>query len=113
MGLNFHGCRAMIEVKKEVPVMLKMIPTNPIVLDNAVAESWTKFLAFYAQELHLVQCVIVLLIYKLIRRHLSMYGPVEELLQSQNNLMSIEKSTNWVKEVMAWSIEKSFEVAAL
>ncbi|ONI21058.1 hypothetical protein PRUPE_2G048700, partial [Prunus persica] len=46
-----------------------------------------------------VPCVIVLLIYKLKRRHLSMYGPIEEFLQSQNNLMPIRYSYSNVKKM--------------
>ncbi|KAK9912533.1 hypothetical protein M0R45_036395 [Rubus argutus] len=46
-----------------------------------------------------VPCVIVFLIYKLRRRHLSMYGVIEEFLQSHNNLMPIRYSYSNIKKM--------------
>ncbi|XP_050385902.1 rust resistance kinase Lr10-like isoform X1 [Argentina anserina] len=46
-----------------------------------------------------VPCVIVLLIFKLKRRHLSMYSVIEEFLQSHNNLMPIRYSYSNIKKM--------------
>ncbi|KAK9912524.1 hypothetical protein M0R45_036386 [Rubus argutus] len=46
-----------------------------------------------------IPCVIVFLIYKLRRRHLSMYGVIEEFLQSHNNLIPIRYSYSNVKKM--------------
>ncbi|XP_062001081.1 rust resistance kinase Lr10-like [Rosa rugosa] len=44
-------------------------------------------------------CVVVLLILKLKRRHLSMYNVIEEFLQSHNNLMPIRYSYSNIKKM--------------
>ncbi|VVA36514.1 PREDICTED: rust resistance kinase Lr10 [Prunus dulcis] len=44
-------------------------------------------------------CLIVLLIYKFKRRHLSMYGNIEEFLQSHNNLMPIRYSYSNIRKM--------------
>ncbi|XP_024199474.1 rust resistance kinase Lr10 [Rosa chinensis] len=44
-------------------------------------------------------CVVVLLILKLKRRHLSMYNVIEEFLQSHNNLMPIRYSYSNIKKI--------------
>ncbi|KAL6125391.1 hypothetical protein ACLB2K_073450 [Fragaria x ananassa] len=46
-----------------------------------------------------VPCVIVFLIFKLKRRHLSMYGLIEDFLQSHNNLMPIRYSYYNIKKM--------------
>ncbi|XP_050387206.1 rust resistance kinase Lr10-like [Argentina anserina] len=46
-----------------------------------------------------VPCVIVFLIFKLRRRHLSMYNVIEEFLQSHNNLMPIRYSYSDIKKM--------------
>ncbi|KAL6129521.1 hypothetical protein ACLB2K_072871 [Fragaria x ananassa] len=46
-----------------------------------------------------VPCVIVFLIFKLKRRHLSMYGLIEDFLQGHNNLMPIRYSYYNIKKM--------------
>ncbi|XP_061998105.1 rust resistance kinase Lr10-like [Rosa rugosa] len=46
-----------------------------------------------------IPCVVVLLILKLKRRHLSMYNVIEEFLQSHNNLMPIRYSYSNIKKM--------------
>ncbi|KAK9912529.1 hypothetical protein M0R45_036391 [Rubus argutus] len=46
-----------------------------------------------------IPCVILFLIYKLRRRHLSMYGVIEEFLQSHNNLIPIRYSYSNIKKM--------------
>ncbi|KAK9912517.1 hypothetical protein M0R45_036379 [Rubus argutus] len=46
-----------------------------------------------------IPCVIVFLIYKLRRRHLSMYRVIEEFLQSHNNLIPIRYSYSNIKKM--------------
>ncbi|CAL9004700.1 unnamed protein product [Prunus brigantina] len=51
-------------------------------------------------------CLIVLLIYKFKRRHLSMYGLIEEFLQSHNNLMPIRYSYSDIRKMTKGFKEK-------
>ncbi|XP_040368464.1 rust resistance kinase Lr10 isoform X1 [Rosa chinensis] len=53
-----------------------------------------------------VPCVVVLLILKLKRRHLSMYNVIEEFLQSHNNLMPIRYSYSNIKKMTKGFKEK-------
>ncbi|XP_030947419.1 rust resistance kinase Lr10-like [Quercus lobata] len=46
-----------------------------------------------------IPCVIAFFIYKWRRRHLSMYGAVEEFLQSQNNLVPIRYSFSQIRKM--------------
>ncbi|XP_050137234.1 rust resistance kinase Lr10-like isoform X2 [Malus sylvestris] len=56
-------------------------------------------LVFGARTVFGVPCVIVFLIYKWKRRHLSMYVLIEEFLQSHNNLMPIRYSYSDIKKM--------------
>ncbi|XP_016652705.1 PREDICTED: rust resistance kinase Lr10-like isoform X2 [Prunus mume] len=51
-------------------------------------------------------CLIALLIYKFKRRHLSMYGNIEEFLQSHNNLMPIRYSYSDIRKMTKGFKEK-------
>ncbi|KAM5551352.1 hypothetical protein ABKV19_026266 [Rosa sericea] len=55
---------------------------------------WTATKAIFG-----IPCVVVFLILKLKRRHLSMYSVIEEFLQSHNNLMPIRYSYSNIKKM--------------
>ncbi|KAM1157719.1 hypothetical protein ACFX1X_028603 [Malus domestica] len=61
--------------------------------------SITVILVFGARTVFGVPCVIVFLIYKWKRRHLSMYVHIEEFLQSHNNLTPIRYSYSDIKKM--------------
>lgn len=59
----------------------------------------TIVMLFVARAILGAPCVIVLLIYKWRRQHLSMYGRIEEFLQSHNNLAPIRYSYSDIKKM--------------
>ncbi|XP_004307212.1 PREDICTED: probable receptor-like protein kinase At1g67000 isoform X2 [Fragaria vesca subsp. vesca] len=69
-----------------------VIVSASYILDAVILWSGTKIVLG-------VPCVIVFLIFKLKRRHLSMYGLIEDFLQSHNNLMPIRYSYSNTKKM--------------
>ncbi|XP_068344458.1 LEAF RUST 10 DISEASE-RESISTANCEUS RECEPTOR-LIKE PROTEIN KINASE-like 2.4 [Pyrus communis] len=79
--------------------LTNMIIYNILIPNMALGLDIIIWYVLPARTLLGISCLIVLLIYKWKRRHLSMYVLIEEFLQSHNNLMPIRYSYSDIKKM--------------
>ncbi|XP_057950401.1 rust resistance kinase Lr10-like [Malania oleifera] len=82
-----------------LPTYPDLYPTSGFRHDALILGGWTIRVYVVARILCGNLSVLVFLLYKFRKRHLSMYANVEEFLQSQNNLMPIRYSYSEIKKM--------------